>query len=121
MKRLGYTRYGAQGGDVGALIGKELGILKPEGLVGVHLQQIFAFPSGAEARWTKLTPFESEGFANLDMYQKYDGYQHIQQKRPGTLVLWAHRLAGRHARLEHRTVLRLRGAGRRQSSIASGT
>jgi epoxide hydrolase len=85
MKRLGYTRYGAQGGDVGALINKELGILKPDGLVGVHLQQIFAFPTGAEGEMERLTPFELEGFANLEMYRKYDGYQHIQQKRPGTL------------------------------------
>ena len=85
MQRLGYERYGAQGGDVGALVGKELGILAPAGLVGTHLQQIFAFPTGAEGEMDKLTPFELEGFANLEMYQKYDGYQHIQQKRPGTL------------------------------------
>lgn len=85
MKRLGYTRYGAQGGDVGALIGKELGILAPEGLVGTHLQQIFAFPSGAPGEMEKLTPFEMEGFGNLDMFQKYAGYQDIQSKRPGTL------------------------------------
>lgn len=85
MKRLGYTRYGAQGGDVGALVGKELGILKPDGLVGTHLQQIFAFPSGAPGEMEKLSPFEMEGFANLDMFQKYSGYQDIQSKRPGTL------------------------------------
>jgi len=85
MKGLGYSRYGAQGGDVGALISKELGLLKPEGLVGVHLQQIFAFPTGAPGEMDKLTPFELEGFANLDGFQKYAGYQAIQQKRPGTL------------------------------------
>ncbi len=85
MKRLGYTRYGAQGGDLGALISKELGILKPDGLVGVHLQQIFAFPQGAPGEMDKLTPFELEGFANLDMFTKYNGYQDIQSKRPGTL------------------------------------
>jgi pimeloyl-ACP methyl ester carboxylesterase len=85
MKRLGYSRYGAQGGDVGALVGKELGILKPEGLVGVHLQQIFAFPTGAEGEMDRLTPFEQEGFGNLDGFMKYNGYQDIQSKRPGTL------------------------------------
>ena len=86
MKRLGYQRYGAQGGDVGALISKELGCLKPEGLVGVHLQQIFAFPKGTPGEMDKLTPFEKEGFANLDGFLKYNGYQVIQQKRPGTLA-----------------------------------
>jgi len=86
MKGLGYERYGAQGGDAGALITRELGILQPEGLAGVHLQQIFAFPTGAPGEMDKLTPFEREGFANLDNFLKYNGYQVIQQKRPGTLA-----------------------------------
>jgi len=85
MKGLGYKVYGAQGGDAGALITRELGILQPEGLAGVHLQQIFAFPTGAPGEMDKLTPFEREGFANLDSFLKYNGYQAIQQKRPGTL------------------------------------
>jgi epoxide hydrolase len=85
MHGLGYDRYGAQGGDLGALISKELGILHPDGLAGVHLQQIFAFPKGAPGEMDKLSPFEREGFKNLDKFQKYSGYQPIQQKRPGTL------------------------------------
>jgi len=85
MQGLGYTRYGAQGGDLGALISKEMGLLHPDGLAGVHLQQIFAFPHGAPGEMDTLTPFEREGFANLDKFQKYSGYQPIQQKRPGTL------------------------------------
>jgi pimeloyl-ACP methyl ester carboxylesterase len=85
MRGLGYTRYGAQGGDLGALISRELGLLHPEGLAGVHLQQIFAFPHGTPGEMETLTPFELEGFANLDKFQKYSGYQPIQQKRPATL------------------------------------
>ncbi|WP_457445693.1 epoxide hydrolase family protein [Roseateles sp. P5_E4] len=85
MKRLGYERYGAQGGDGGALVGRELGILNPRGLVGVHLQQIFAFPSGAPGEMEKLSPFERAGFANLERFQKYNGYAEIQSKRPATL------------------------------------
>jgi pimeloyl-ACP methyl ester carboxylesterase len=85
MQRLGYSRYGAQGGDLGALISRELGILAPEGLVGVHLQQIFAFPSDTPGEMEKLTPFEREGFANLERFEKYGGYQAIQAKRPVTL------------------------------------
>jgi pimeloyl-ACP methyl ester carboxylesterase len=85
MQRLGYTRYGAQGGDLGSIIGQELGVLAPDGLVGVHLQQIFAFPTGAPGEMDRLTPFEMEGFANLEMFLKYDGYRAIQEKRPGTL------------------------------------
>ncbi|QMV04250.1 epoxide hydrolase [Devosia sp. D6-9] len=85
MKRLGYDRYGAQGGDGGALVGRELGILAPEGLVGTHLQQIFAFPSGAPGEMESLPPFEMAGFANLEKFQKYAGYSDIQSKRPATL------------------------------------
>ena len=36
MKRLGYTRYVAQGGDVGALIANSLGRQAPPGLLGIH-------------------------------------------------------------------------------------
>jgi pimeloyl-ACP methyl ester carboxylesterase len=86
MKRLGYTRYGAQGGDAGALVGRELGILAPEGLVGVHLQQIFAFPSGAPGEMEKLTPFEMKGMGNYETFAKNSGYADIQSKRPGTLA-----------------------------------
>jgi len=85
MKRLGYERYGAQGGDIGAMVGRELGILNPKGLMGVHLQQIFAFPSGTPGEMEKLTPFEMEGLASLDRFRKYSGYNDIQSKRPATL------------------------------------
>ncbi|MEI9411853.1 hypothetical protein [Mesorhizobium salmacidum] len=86
MKGLGYERYGAHGGDAGALVGRELGILAPEGLVGTHLLQIFAFPSGKPGEMEKLSPFEMEGMANLANFEKYAGYQPIQSKRPGTLA-----------------------------------
>ena len=46
MKRLGYARYDAKDADIGSLVGKELGILKPKGLIGTHLQQIFAHGHG---------------------------------------------------------------------------
>jgi pimeloyl-ACP methyl ester carboxylesterase len=36
MRRLGYTRYVAQGGDVGAAVTDAMGRLSPEGLVGIH-------------------------------------------------------------------------------------
>lgn len=86
MKHLGYQRYGAHGGDVGAGIGRELGILAPDGLLGTHMLQIFAFPAGQPGEMEKLSPFEMEGMANLANYQKNNGYHEIQAKRPGTLA-----------------------------------
>jgi len=65
MRRLGYTRYGAHGGDTGALVTRELGILKPDGLLGIHVQQIFAFPKGGPGEMDALTPFEREVLKNL--------------------------------------------------------
>jgi pimeloyl-ACP methyl ester carboxylesterase len=36
MRRLGYTRYVAQGGDLGAIVTDVMGRLAPEGLLGIH-------------------------------------------------------------------------------------
>ena len=36
MKRLGYTRYVAQGGDWGAIITDLMGVQAPPGLLGIH-------------------------------------------------------------------------------------
>ncbi|MGA4848696.1 alpha/beta fold hydrolase [Streptomyces sp. G5(2025)] len=37
MRRLGYGRYGAQGGDLGAGITRELGVVDPEHVVALHV------------------------------------------------------------------------------------
>jgi len=37
MRRLGYTRYVAQGGDVGAVITDNMGRQAPAGLLGIHM------------------------------------------------------------------------------------
>jgi epoxide hydrolase len=86
MKRLGYERYGAHGGDAGALITRELGILKPDGLVGVHVLQIFAFPSGDPEEMARMDEFEKDGMKNLENFEANSGYLKIQQTRPQTLA-----------------------------------
>ena len=72
--------------DVGALVSRELGVLAPQGLAGVHVQQIFAFPHGEPGETDGLSPFEMAGFKRLDDFRKYAGYVDIQSKRPGTLA-----------------------------------
>ncbi len=86
MKRLGYERYGAHGGDAGALITRELGILKPKGLVGVHVLQIFAFPSGDPEEMARMDEFEKQGMEILANYDAVSGYVKIHQTRPQTLA-----------------------------------
>jgi len=44
MKRLGYTRYVAQGGDVGALVTDVMGRQAPAGLAGIHLSLLAGAP-----------------------------------------------------------------------------
>ena len=42
MERLGYTRYVAQGGDVGAVVTDAMGHQAPNGLVGIHVNLLTA-------------------------------------------------------------------------------
>lgn len=86
MSRLGYARWGAAGGDAGALVGRELGILAPDGLLGVHLLQIFAFPSGDPAEMARLSDADRQSLSGTTAdFQSKAGYQKIQQTRPQTL------------------------------------
>ena len=49
MKRLGYTRYVAQGGDQGATVTDAMARQAPNGLVGIHLNFLSAFPTAVLA------------------------------------------------------------------------
>ena len=49
MARLGYQRYGAQGGDWGGFIVRQLGLLDPQHLIGVHSNMcVTGPPSGSD-------------------------------------------------------------------------
>jgi pimeloyl-ACP methyl ester carboxylesterase len=73
MDRLGYTRYVAQGGDVGALVTDVMGRQAPEGLVGIHVNLLAAAPFivdqlPAESEQERvahdaLATFTTDGFA----------------------------------------------------------
>jgi pimeloyl-ACP methyl ester carboxylesterase len=45
MKRLGYTRYAAQGGDWGSLVTEQMGVQAPQGLIGIHVNLPSAVPA----------------------------------------------------------------------------
>ena len=49
MRRLGYTRYVAQGGDQGATVTDAMARQAPDGLIGVHFNLLTGFPTGVGA------------------------------------------------------------------------
>jgi epoxide hydrolase len=86
IKRLGYDQYGAQGGDGGSLVCRELGVLEPDGLVGVHVMQIFAFPSGDPDEMAELTEDDQKRLEILSDFEEQAGFSSIQATRPQTLA-----------------------------------
>ncbi len=87
MARLGYERYGAQGGDWGSIATTQLALIDAEHLAGIHLNMVVAGPPEGESEPTKgLTPEELQGLADMGEFQKTGcGYAQIQGTRPQTL------------------------------------
>src|SRR5215831_13177207 len=86
MRRLGYPRYGAQGGDTGAVVSPELGRIDPERVVGVHVNNLGTFPSGDPAELAGLSEADQARLAFMDKWgREMSGYAAIQATRPQTL------------------------------------
>jgi pimeloyl-ACP methyl ester carboxylesterase len=84
MRRLGYTRYVAQGGDVGAAVTDAMGRQAPEGLVGIHTNLLAPALGGGpmpsetteeQAALEQTKTFRASGF----------GYFLEQSTRPQTI------------------------------------
>jgi pimeloyl-ACP methyl ester carboxylesterase len=56
MKRLGYDRYVAQGGDWGAGVVERMGVQGPDGLLGIHTNLAAVFPPDAADAITSGAP-----------------------------------------------------------------
>ena len=84
MRRLGYTRYGAQGGDWGALVTVHIGRLDAAHCAGIHLNMIMALPPEEPG---ELSEREQQSLARSKEFQQTGaGYQAIQGTRPQTLA-----------------------------------
>jgi len=84
MARLGYDRYGAQGGDWGAGVTTNIGQTDPEHVVGIHLNMLTARPNAEDL--ADLTETEQASIASLQHYQDWDsGYSKQQSTRPQTI------------------------------------
>jgi pimeloyl-ACP methyl ester carboxylesterase len=83
MSRLGYQRYGAQGGDWGAAVTTALGAADAEHCVGIHLNMPLGRPGPDDP---VETDEERRVAAAIDHYQRWDsGYSKQQSTRPQTL------------------------------------
>lgn len=85
MRRLGYDSYGVHGSDAGAMIGRELAVLDPEGFLGAHVLQLFSFPTGAEGEMDGFGPEEYAALAHLQWFQSVGGYNAMNGSRPQTI------------------------------------
>jgi pimeloyl-ACP methyl ester carboxylesterase len=84
MARLGYERYGAQGGDWGAAVTADLGRLDGDHLAGIHLNMAVAAPD--QSTFGDLSEWEQQALTALKHYQDWDsGYSKQQSTRPQTL------------------------------------
>jgi len=90
MGRLGYDRYGAHGNDAGAIVAPLQGRVDPGHVVGVHVTQIFSFPSGDPAEFEGLTPEELEYLGFLQGFAEHAVHDKLQAAQPQTV---AHALA----------------------------
>ncbi|WP_436970861.1 epoxide hydrolase family protein [Micromonospora coxensis] len=84
MALLGYDRYGVQGGDTGSWVAPAIGRQAPDRVVGVHVNALLTFPSGAAGELDGLTEVERGRLAAMESYN--DGYLQIQAKSPHTLA-----------------------------------
>jgi epoxide hydrolase len=91
MRRLGYERYGAHGNDAGSLISPEVGRADPRHVMGVHVTQVFSFPSGDPDELAGLSEEEMGKVRFLQWWNENGGaYDKLQSTAPQTL---AHALA----------------------------
>jgi len=93
MKRLGYTRFAAEGGDWGAMVADVMGTLAPPELLGIHVTWPFTVPpdvdqaaqSGSAAP-PELSADEKRAYDQLCFFYKHGvGYAQEMSSRPQTI------------------------------------
>src|SRR3954465_13216842 len=98
MRRLGYRRYVAQGGDVGATLTDAMGRQAPEGLLGIHLNVLVTVLGGPEfpmdteeerAAAAAIAAFQASGSAYfLEMATRPQTIGHALLDSPVALAAW---------------------------------
>jgi pimeloyl-ACP methyl ester carboxylesterase len=88
MRRLGYERFAAQGGDIGSSVSPELSRVAPDRVVGVHVNAANfrpPLPLSDEER-ASLSELERDRVARVETFMRQEfGYIAIQSTRPQTI------------------------------------
>ncbi len=86
MARLGYQRYGAQGGDTGSVVSPLLGHVDTEHVIGVHINGGLAFPPIEPGDVEQLNEVERARLAAAERLRDVGtGYAELQGTRPQTV------------------------------------
>jgi pimeloyl-ACP methyl ester carboxylesterase len=97
MSRLGYTRYVAQGGDVGAAVTDTMGRQAPKGLLGIHMNLLVTVLAGPQptesdeerAAQAQLDTFRESGFGYfLEMATRPQTIGYALLDSPVALAAW---------------------------------
>jgi pimeloyl-ACP methyl ester carboxylesterase len=83
MDRLGYAKYGIQGGDWGSLIARDMAYQAPAHVIGLHLNLITADPPNPEAV-AQMSDAERKRFSYFD--QEESSFFFLQAAEPQTLA-----------------------------------
>ena len=87
MTRLGYERYGAQGGDYGSLISPALGRTAPDRVIGVHVNALASAATASGDELDRLSePDRAKAAANERWWYQHNGYATQMALRPQTLA-----------------------------------
>lgn len=87
MARLGYERYGAIGNDGGSMVSPELGRIAPEQVIGVHVTQLFSFPSGDPAEFEGLSEADMAALQHLQWFHENKmSFNTLHSQQPQTLA-----------------------------------
>jgi pimeloyl-ACP methyl ester carboxylesterase len=86
-EHLGYGRYGAHGGDIGAMVTNRLAIEYPEAVLGIHV----TMPAEPHTDPSGLTAAERRYLHERAARQESGGaYAHLHRTRPDTLAVALH-------------------------------
>ena len=107
MRRLGYTRYVAQGGDVGASVTDAMGRQAPEGLAGIHMNLLVtalgggAMPADTEQERAALEQTKTFRASSFGYFLEQGHAAADDRLRPaGSPAPWRPGARPRHRRLE---------------------